>query len=865
MTTDPPSDHLVLVIDDDPEAVALAERILISAGYRVATASSGEEGLAVLGSVEPTLVLLDVEMPGMNGYAVAEQIRSSARPIPVVFVTAHGEDESRAQAFSIGAVGYLVKPYKKDDLLAVIEMHARDLDRWQRLSGGAVRLPEAVLPEDFERFKSLLRHRAGDDQEGGSPLASAKPSSLYEAAQHSGIAPIDVAELLADFLNLDVVSALDPASVDLDDIPKAFGEKNHVVRLVTEDGSKAFALSNPFEWELLDVLEARRDPGEVLRLVIAEPEAVHALFRFHEERTKGGSGYEAGTITLPEGRVTLHERTGRGAQQIAASLRGVERKPVVLIANSLILEVIREGASDIHIEPQEDSMRVSFRIDGDLFDVLKLDADTGSKLVSRLKALAGLDISERRRPQSGSLDVNAGKARLKLRLATALGPHGESLVIRVLGGSEMGPELRDLGMSEEQASTLRAHVERTQGTILLVGPSSSGKTTTASRVLLSVDIARRSMVTVEDPVEYVIPRAHQQQVNDKAGLTFDSLLQSSVRQDPDVLFAGEVRDAFSAKTVVEFASAGHLTVSTLRAPDATSALSRLELFEVSRAHVADDLLCIVGQRLVKLVCPKCREISPVTDEERRILEPFTDDIPATTAKAKGCPACRGGHLGRRGIFEVIDVDERLSDWLRSDLSPKEIRARLWAEGAHLLHTSAMDGIREHAFSVAEAYAAVLVDEEGLAREVRSAMREETIGTREVERSDGGEAVVDVVSGPARILIAEDDESTLALLERVLADAGYDVSTAGDGREALQLATSAEFDLVLSDLRMPGLDGLELLEELKLGGVPTPVLLLTGSTEGGDEAAALEMGAADFVHKPIRRDVLLLRVARALGR
>ena len=887
MTDPADSERLVLVVDDDPEAVRLIERVLSSEGYAVTAALGGEEGLEAHERLRPRLVLLDVEMPGMNGYAVAEQLQLGPAPsTPIVFVTARGEAESRSQALSLGAVGYLVKPFQRERLLEVVAEHIDDVERWRRLADGSVRLPEAVTPSDFDRFKQMLVARSGAEGDERAALAGASPDALYATSASAGIAAIDVAELLADFLDLEVVSALDPASVDLSAVPAAFGEKNLVVMLVTEDGSAVFAVSNPFDWHLLDVLEGLRSPDGRLRLVITEPEGIRSLFRLSKDREEGEeAGLEGGTINLPTGRATLRARAGKSEDRFAVSLKDVQEQPVVFIANSLILEVMREGASDIHLEPKEDTMHVRFRIDGDMRDVLKLNSRTGVKLVSRLKALGGLDIAERRKPQDGSLEVNAGPRKLKLRLATSSGPFGESMVIRVLDSTQAPTRLEDLGMTTEQAVALYGYAGRTQGLILIVGPTGSGKTTTIYSVLSAVDTELRSLMSVEDPVEYLIPRANQQQVNVKAGVSFDSLLKSSVRQDPDILFLGEVRDGFSAKTAVDFASTGHLTITTLHTSNATSAIFRLERLGVERSMMVEALLCVVAQRLVKRLCPECRQVVDITDDERAMLAPFTEDVPEKVARPAGCPQCRDGYAGREGVYEVLDFDEQMAGWIREGVSIKEIRMRLWDQGAYLVHRHAVQKVRELTISVADAYANVLVEDEGLARE-REAYPvaqpaapaapgrqpapppptddgEPLIGATEVERG-GGDLMIGAGTAPRRVLVAEDDDSTRVLLERVLSDAGYEVTAVGDGAGALEAITTGGFDLVLSDLNMPELDGLALLERVRERGIGTPVLMLTGSTEGADEAEALESGVSDFVHKPIRRDVLLLRVRRALG-
>lgn len=884
--------HKVLVVDDDPDALSLASRILESGGYEVVLAEGGLAGLETFEKESPRLVLLDVEMPDLNGYAVSERMREMGPPTPVVFVTGLSADESREQAVSIGAVGYLVKPYSKDQLLEVVAEHIDDVERWSRLHDGQVQLAEAITPADFQRFKRMLAARAHLSGEGSERLMSASPAELYDRARVADVQPIDVAEMIADFLNLEVVGALDPASVDMEGIPAAFGERNLVAKLVTEDDSVTFALANPFDWNLLDTLERHRVVGGQLRLVVTEPEGILAIFRLHKGKSGEEGAFGSGVINLPEGRATLRTRTGSASAEVAVSLRQVQEQPVVFIANNLILEVLREGASDIHLEPKEDSLHIRFRVDGDMHDVLKLSPVTGVKLISRLKALAGLDIAERRKPQDGALEVHAGSRKLKLRLATSSGPFGESMVVRVLDQTAKPMELVELGMTPEQAGRTYGYAGRTHGMILVVGPTGSGKTTTIYSILSSVDTERRSLMSVEDPVEYLIARANQQQVNDKAGVTFDSLLKSSVRQDPDILFLGEIRDNFSARTAVDFASTGHLTISTLHTSTATSAVFRLERLGVERSMMADSVLCIVAQRLVKRLCPSCRIIDDITQEERELLAPFTRDIPERVARpGNGCSECRRGYLGRELVCEVLEFDEQLKGWIRGGMPVSDLRAQLVSAGAYLIHEHALDKIRAFTFSVRDAYDRVLVEEEQLFQAVApsppkseaapqaappvEAPEEGAVTDAEPELILGKDAtagagaaqpeegMIGAVAPKRKILLAEDDESTRLLLTRVLEEAGYEVTSVEDGLKALEAVSASPYALVLSDVEMPGLDGMQMFRRMQQRGIETPVLMLTGSSEGSVEADALSAGVLDFVTKPVRRDVLLIRVERAL--
>lgn len=297
---------------------------------------------------------------------------------------------------------------------------------------------------------------------------------------------------------------------------------------------------------------------------------------------------------------------------------------------------VSKRASDIHFDPKATDTIIRLRIDGDMQEVLTLKKEEGVRVIARLKAISGLDIDEKRKPQDGSLETTIARRRFKLRLATSPTPDGESLTIRLLDPETKPKDLRQLGMSDRQAKVMQDFATQTQGLVLVVGPTGSGKTTTVYSLLAHIDCRTRNLVSAEDPVEYRIPFANQQQVNERAGITFDALLRSIMRQDPDILFLGEIRDTYSAKMAMDFASTGHLTISTLHTANATTAVLRLERLGISRDVVADSLLGVVAQRLLKKLCDHCKKIVPLSPAEAAMLAPFSRQLPRQVAHPVGC-------------------------------------------------------------------------------------------------------------------------------------------------------------------------------------------------------------------------------------
>jgi len=883
MTDMPRSTH-ILSIDDDPDIRSLIELSVADAGFAVESAPDGPSGLSRAFANPPALILLDVMMPGMNGYDVCQRLQADPElsGVPVVFLTALGEEQDKAKAFAAGAVDYVVKPFRPNELVEVIRIHMQTAHRWRGLTYAASEWAERLDSSGFARFREQLLEHVGGDAATRGLITAMRPEDMYAKGQQAGIGQPEMGQLVADFLDLPRVTAPDAKEIDLGALPAPFCRKNLVVPMCM-DGKRGLVVANPFDWELLDTIRRFAGASEEIHVSVAEPRVIASLLSGARDTSDDDVDEQPEQVhSFAEAPSSADLRKVGGGVDID----GTDAGPVTYIANNMVVAAVQQRASDIHIEPKDYGTVVRFRIDGDLRDFVTLKRATAAMMISRLKALAGLDIAERRRPQDGSLEADIGGRRYKLRLATTSTPEGESLVVRLLEVTAEAMPLTGLGLAPSQAERLRAHAQRSNGLILVVGMTGSGKTTTIYSLISTVDGRTRSVLSIEDPVEYRIPFANQQQVNEKAGVTFESLLRSVVRQDPDVLFLGEIRDAYSAKMAMDFASTGHLTITTLHTTNATTAVFRLERLGVTRDVMAEALLCIIAQRLVKRLCPKCRSIDPITDEERAWLDPFTDDVPETVAHPVGCIACSGtGYAGREAVDEVIDFDPEIEEMVRAGAPVSEIRRFQRKRGDYLMYDHAIAKVRDHIFAPADVYESILAEElaalqgdAALAAGAQSVAPGEpasrgdvTLGLRVVGADTppphGTRAAKTRKEKPAlapRVLLVEDDDDARTYVERLLMRAGYDVSSAADGAAALVQLGHGGFDLVIADLQMPTLDGFSLLEIVSQQGLHVPVIMLTGSDSPADEAQGLSLGAADFIHKPVRQDVLLARVERVLA-
>jgi type IV pilus assembly protein PilB len=370
---------------------------------------------------------------------------------------------------------------------------------------------------------------------------------------------------------------------------------------------------------------------------------------------------------------------------------GISDAPLVRLVNSVIFQAAEDGASDVHFEPQEDSLLVRFRIDGVLQEVQRIPKRMMAGVVTRLKVLAKLDIAERRKPQDGRISLNAAAAgrTLDVRVATLPTVEGESIVMRLLDKSKKAPTLEELGMSNEMRSQLELLIRKPTGALLVTGPTGSGKSTTLYAALTEINRPEINIITVEDPVEYRLMGVNQVQINIKAGLTFATALRSILRSDPDVVMVGEIRDGETAKISIEAALTGHLVLSTLHTNDAPQALTRLNEMGVEPFLTGAAVSAVLAQRLARKLCTHCCEMyTPNTDELLKAR--VSPEVAAASDgmvfyRKKGCPRCnQTGYKGRIGIYQLLTMSEQLESLAVTKASRDDIERAAIGEGMRTL-------------------------------------------------------------------------------------------------------------------------------------------------------------------------------------
>jgi len=363
--------------------------------------------------------------------------------------------------------------------------------------------------------------------------------------------------------------------------------------------------------------------------------------------------------------------------------------PVIRLVNHLFERVLDLNASDIHFEPEENSFNIRCRVDGIMQQIETLPVSAQPVVTSRLKLMAKLDIGEKRLPQDGRIEYTLGQKKIDMRVSTLPGVHGESIVLRILDRSDILVELEKLGMPEQVLGNWQQMIKQPHGMILVTGPTGSGKTTTLYATLEKISSSEQKMITVEDPVEYQLEGITQIQVNSKIGLNFAAGLRSIVRQDPDVIMIGEIRDHETASIAIESALTGHLVFSTLHTNDAAGSISRLQDMGVEPYLISSSLLAVQAQRLVRENCPHCVTEHTMTEVEARLLDIPLTEI-AVIYRGDGCNRCAGtGYRGRIGLYELLLISDDIRHLINTGADANEIRALAIKQGMLTLRQDAL--------------------------------------------------------------------------------------------------------------------------------------------------------------------------------
>jgi type IV pilus assembly protein PilB len=450
-------------------------------------------------------------------------------------------------------------------------------------------------------------------------------------------------------------AAVDAQAFEL--IGADYGRKHAVIGLRFEGKTLVVGMSDPANVFLLD--EIRRKTRRDVRVVVTPSMDINRLI---ETISSGSTDLKVDDIIkdIAEDDVQVVKKEDSDGDVTDLEKMGSE-SPVIRFVNYLIFDAIKQGASDIHIEPKEKALKIRYRIDGVLFEAMNPPHALHPAIVSRLKIMSNLDISERRLPQDGRVRAVVHGRKVDLRLSTLPTAAGEKVVMRILDNRSINVALEDLGFSENALTIWRHQVDQPHGILLVTGPTGSGKTTTLYSSLRQMDGNKLNIATVEDPVEYHLSQANQVQVHERIGMTFSVALKALLRQDPDVIMLGEIRDPETARIAVQASLTGHLVLSTLHTNDAPSSITRLINIGVEPYLISAAVNAVLAQRLVRKMCPHCREEYEPSDDMKEFLE-MQGFSGKKTFRGKGCEKCRKtGYSGRLGIYELMVMDDSLRD------------------------------------------------------------------------------------------------------------------------------------------------------------------------------------------------------------
>jgi type II secretory ATPase GspE/PulE/Tfp pilus assembly ATPase PilB-like protein/CheY-like chemotaxis protein len=667
-------------------------------------------------------------------------------------------------------------------------------------------------------------------------------------------------------------------------VPEQLARRFSVVPVAQTDSYLEVATSNPFDMDAEKMLAFAT--GREVRMLLGSPskirEKLDELYRETESLVSRllqgiGGNFEVEQIKEEE--------------ESAVSAEQASQRPILRLVDGMIADGVSNRASDIHIEPIEGGVIVRYRIDGVLRQAMKIPRSAGVPLISRVKIMSGLDIADRLRPQDGRTRVSVNGEPVDLRVSTLPASHGEKVVIRILNQKATALSLNSLGLAEDEQQSIKSLLGHKEGIILVTGPTGSGKTTTLYSSLRVVQGEGVNIVTVEDPVEYKLGQnIVQVQVNEKAGLTFAAALRSILRQDPDVVLVGEIRDKETAQIALQASLTGHLVLSTLHTNDAPNAITRLVDMGMEAYKIAPALRGVVAQRLMRRLCPACRVIStePIGGSLSRFVPPG-----ATLYQAVGCTDCSmTGYRGRFSIVEVLTMTPELERRIGEGATAEKIAEAARAAGMRSLFGSGLRHVLAGESTLEELLRVTDVPHEEARPARPSGPRPRISAPHAAPSVQGWSAPPPSVAGPlefsmdlleepsltdevrsegrgrgASVLLVEDEDQLRRVMKDLLQREGYRVAEARDGIQALDEVDRFAPDVIILDLNLPGIDGYSVLAQLRSRPATRdiPVMVLTAKGDEDNEVRVFELGADDFVTKPFRARSLTARIEAVLGR
>lgn len=605
-------------------------------------------------------------------------------------------------------------------------------------------------------------------------------------------------------------------------VPFELAKRYGVFPIRMQDGALVVAMSDPSDVLALD--DISKVANMEIRPVVARKSQI--------------SDYIERCYQLDNALYDLFKNIGLSAAAQTTGENG--EAPVVKLIDIVFKDAIRSRASDIHIEPQQAGINLRYRIDGYLKDIITIPLVMNSRIASRIKVLGELDIAESRKSQDGRMAIIVENRKIDVRISIIPTFYGEKIVLRLLDLKEAKVALEEIGFRQQEKDVVIKAGSFPQGMVLVTGPTGSGKTSTLYAILNHIKNQTNNIVTIEDPIEYLIDGLNQMQVNFLKDLTFANGLRSILRQDPNVVLVGEIRDRETADIAFRASLTGHLVFSTLHTNSAVASIDRLIDIGLEPYLVASSLALVISQRLVRLICPQCKsEYSP----DKSLIERFkiTADKFYT---GRGCPHCDfTGFYGRTAIFELLSINEKMRSLISNRAQPRILLEEAGEAGFLALSESARQKVVDGLTTVEEIARIIVMDE--------------------LAPAD----VCQDKSNKTKIVIVDDEEVNNRLIEECLKQDGYEIMAAGDGEKAVELVARERPDLVVMDVMMPRMNGFEAVKILRsqLVSATIPIVMLTSMADKENELKGIDLGADDYITKPFDGDKLRSRIKMLLRR
>ncbi len=700
--------YQILFVDDEKNVLNSLKRVFRQENYRILTAVDGEEALEILGREKCQLMISDYMMPKMDGAELLREVKKNYPDMIRIMLTGHADMNAVLAAVRDGAVyKFILKPWNDDDIRVTV---ALALEQYDLIQNNKILIKQNK--EKSEEISSLAKLAVTNRSQLAimlhkrNLLNEKQVQELYKQQQvnkepifkiileRDWVSEDKIRNILRKDLMVEEVS-LDEIQVDASVaslIPHSLCKQQSVLPIRESNRRLTLVMADPMDMGLIDDLSFTT--GLEIQAVMANVSDIKKkIAEIYGQDDSSFTEIETliGLADPFEGiEVLIEDDDDISIEEL---LHGTDEPPAIRLVNAIIIEAIRLRASDIHIQPRTKSVMVRYRIDGVLHDKIQVPHSMHMSLVARIKVMAELDITERRRPQDGRITVKTPMRIVDLRISSLPTISGEKIVMRILDRNSSVLKMERLSMSDMNLKKITNVACRPQGLILATGPTGSGKTTTLYSMLQHEATPEKNYVTIEDPVEYYMDMAGQVMIKDKIGLDFSSVLRAILRQDPDVILLGEIRDYETAEVALNAALTGHLVYSTLHTNSGVATIARLFDLGLKPFVLASALEAIIAQRLVRKICEDCSESVSVDSDVLYKLGPVFQSSKIETCKGKGCPKCNNtGYSGRVAIYEVLIPSEKMRHLISSGASIHEITNLVNEEGMVTLIEDAHDKV-----------------------------------------------------------------------------------------------------------------------------------------------------------------------------